>query len=726
VSTRRDSRLPPALETGSTGSLRALFHPRSVAVVGASREPGSVGFRILDALVSARFRGPVYPVNPKADYVGSIHAYPSLEAIGRPVDLAVIAVPAAVVPAAVADCGRAGVRAVIVITAGFAETGGDGVERQRELSELVADMGMRMVGPNCLGVLHTHPDVRLNASFAPRMPPRGTVGLCSQSGALGVAIIALTRRLGLGLSSFVSVGNKGDLSANHMLEWWDQDESTEVLLFYLESFGDPRHFAPVARRVGRRKPIVMVKAGRTEAGGRAASSHTAALAAAETAVEAFFRQTGILRAETLEEMFGLARALTQQPLPRGRRVAVVTNAGGPGILCVDALERSGLEVPSLSATTRATLDAFLPSAASSGNPVDMIASAGPREFRAAIEVLLRAEEIDALVVLYTPAGMFVTESVAESVIAGVTAARRAGIAEKPVFVSVVGDEEETYAIEGEGETLPAYRFPEEIGRVLGKIADYADWRASDPGVFPTYADQRLDEARDTVNRALEDRGTGWLSLEASRRVLNAAGLTVAAGGVATSPQEAATIADRVGFPVAVKLSSVELVHKTEIGGVVLDLRDAEAVASAYRSMQARLAAMGRAEAMDGALVQPMLEGAVEIMIGVHHDPVFGPLIAFGLGGIHVEILRDVAFRVAPLSDRDAAAMVREIRGFRLLEGYRGHAAADIPALEEALLRVSRLVEAVPAIREIDLNPIFALEPTRGYRVVDARVRVARV
>ncbi|MCA9622864.1 MAG: acetate--CoA ligase family protein, partial [Myxococcales bacterium] len=608
--------------------------------------------------------------------------------------------------------------------AGFAEIGGEGVERQDELLAAVRRAGMRMVGPNCLGLLHTHADVRLNASFAPNMPPRGAVGLCSQSGALGVAIIALARRIDLGMSSFVSVGNKADISAIDLLEWWEQDETTDVLLFYLEAFGDPRHFAPVARRVGRRKPIVMVKAGRTEAGGRAASSHTAALAASETAVEALFRQTGILRAETLEEMFGLARALTQQPLPRGRRVAVVTNAGGPGILCVDALEGAGLEVPRLAPGTRATLNAFLPSAASSANPVDMIASAGPREFRAAVEVLLRAEEVDALVVLYTPAGMFVTESVAESVVAGVTAAREAGIDDKPVFVSVVGDEEETYAIRDDHETLPAYRFPEEIGRVLGKMVEYAEWRRADPGVFVTFGDQSLAEARAIVTGALDERGEGWLSLAEARRTLEAAGLTVAPGGVATSAKEAAAIAKEVGFPVAVKLASLQLVHKTEIGGVVLGLQDAEAVEAAYRGIEERLAGMGRADAMDGALVQPMLEGAAEVMIGVNQDPVFGPLIAFGLGGIHVEVLRDVAFRVAPLSDRDASAMVSEIRGHQLLQGYRGHAAADIAALEEALLRMSRLVEAVPEIREIDLNPIFALEPGHGYRIVDARIRVA--
>jgi len=454
--------------TFTTASLRPLFFPRSVAVVGASRDPKSVGFRLLESLVRHRFNGPVYPVNPKAQHVLSIRAYPSLESIGEPIDLAILAVPARVIPKVVESCAAVGVRALIVISAGFAEIGEEGRQRQQELLELVHARGMRMVGPNCLGVVHPHPDVRLNASFSRIAPEHGSVALCSQSGALGVAIIALTRRLDLGLSSFVSVGNKADITGNDLLEYWEEDSDTDVILFYLESFGAPRRFARLARRVGRAKPIVVVKAGRSQAGSRAASSHTAALTAADTAVDALFSQTGVIRAGTLEEMFGIARLLTDQPLPTGRRVAVVTNSGGPAILCADALDASGMRVEPLAQSTRDALATLLPAEASTGNPIDMIASAGPETYLSIIEIVLAADEVDALVVIYTPVGMFDTAEVGRAVIAGVEAARLHGGACKPVLASIVGDDVSTFVLQSSGgERIPVYPFPEALGRCLG-------------------------------------------------------------------------------------------------------------------------------------------------------------------------------------------------------------------------------------------------------------------
>jgi acetyl coenzyme A synthetase (ADP forming)-like protein len=727
ISTRPDTgdeavRRGLSARTFTAASLRPLFFPRSIAVVGASRNPDSVGYRLLESLVKHCFNGPIFPVNPKANHVFSIRAYPSLEAIGETVDLAILVVPARIIPRAVKECAKVGVRALIVISAGFAEIGGEGRARQNELLELVRSRGMRMVGPNCLGVVHPHPDVHLNASFSRIAPAHGSVALCSQSGALGVAIIALTRRLGLGLSSFVSVGNKADISGNDLLEYWEEDSTTRVILFYLESFGNPRRFARIARRIGRSKPIVMVKAGRTAAGSRAASSHTAALTAADTTVDALFSQTGTIRADTLEEMFDIARALTDQPLPRDRRVAVVTNAGGPAILCTDALEASGLRVEPLSDATQKLLEGLLPAEASTANPVDMIASAGPETYRKVVEIVLAAEEIDAMVVIYTPVGMFDTNEVGQAVSDAVEAARLHGGAGKPVMASIVGDEISTFVLEAEGgERIPVYPFPEAIGRFLGKVAQYSEWRTADPGLFPEFADQQLDQARDICRKALAERGPGWLSVDEARHVLEAAGMMVGAGGVAATSEQAVEIADAVGYPVAVKLASLEIVHKTEIGGVVLDLQSADQVRDAFMGIRDRLEAEGSVNAMQGVLVQPMLAGASEVMIGVNDDPGFGPVIAFGLGGVHVEILRDVAFRVSPLTDLDARSMIREVRGFVLLEGYRGHPPADVDALEEALLRISRLVEAVPEIGEIDLNPIFALAPGDGYRIIDARI-----
>ncbi|MCS6852973.1 MAG: GNAT family N-acetyltransferase [Gemmataceae bacterium] len=707
----------------TAASLRPFFLPRGVAVVGASRDPASIGYRIVEALHSAGFVGSVYPVNPKANTVGPFRAYPSVRELPEPVDLAVVAVPRSVVPEVVDECAARGVRALVVITAGYAEVGPEGRALQEQLARQVRAHGMRLIGPNCMGLLNADPAVRLNASFSPVFPPPGRIAMSSQSGALGLAILAAARNYGLGISTFVSVGNKADVSGNDLLQYWEEDPQTDVILLYLESFGNPRRFARIARRVGRRKPIVVLKSGRTQAGGRAAGSHTAALAASDTAVEALFHQTGVLRADTLEEMFDLALALGSQPLPRGRRVGIVTNAGGPGILCADACEAGGLVLPELSAALRASLAEHLPGSASLANPVDMIASATPEQYRQTVAAVLGSGEVDALIVIYIPVGLVQTEAVARAIQEGVVAARSARGAGCPVLACWM----DAQAIRGQldlgSEHIPAYAFPEAAARALAKAAAYAEWRSQPPGMVPEFADLDIQAARTVCDQALRQGGSGWLGAEEVRRVLSSFRLPVLPGGVARSADEAAEWAHSLGFPVAVKLASRSLVHKTEVGGVHLHLADAEAVRRAFRQIQERLAAAEKLDQMDGVLVQPMVAGGAEVMVGVIQDPLFGPLVAFGLGGIHVEILADVCFRVTPLTDRDAAEMVRSIRGARLLEGYRGHPPADRDALEEVLLRVSRLVEEIPLIQELDLNPIIALPPGQGCRIVDARIRL---
>jgi acetate---CoA ligase (ADP-forming) len=718
----------PAIRRGIRGrtftaaSLRPLFEPASVAVVGASRNPSSLGYRLLSNLVQGGFNGPVYPVNPHASHVLSIRAYPSLEAVGEPVDLAVVVVPAAAVPEVVESCAVVGVKAVVVVSAGYAEVGGEGAERQRLLLEQVRAHGLRMVGPNCMGILHLDTEVRLNASLAGLVPDRGAVALGSHSGALGVAILALARRIGLGLSSFVSLGNRADVSGNDLLEFWESDPSTRVILFYLESFGSPRRFARIARRVGRSKPIMTVKAGWVAPTSVAGRSHAASLVTPAAAVEALLAQTGVIRADTLEEMFGIARLLAEQPLPRGRRVAVLTNASAPATLCVDALTSAGLELTPLRPASRAVM----PPTALEGNPVDIGTGATADSYRQAVEALLAAEEVDALVVLHVPVGVASPEDVGRGVAAGVDSARVAGTGVgKPVVASIVGDEAVNFALHAPGgEKIPLYAFPEAIGRYLGKVTAYAEWRSSDPGVFPEFDDQRLADARDLCRRRLSEHEAGWMPVDEVRAVLEAAGLEMADSGGAASAEAAVRVANRVGYPVVVKLASPEIVNRAELGGVALGLEGPGAVRAAFAAMRARLEADGRGAVMTGVLVQPMLSGAAEVMMGVREDETFGPVVGFGLGGVHVETLGDVAFRVSPLTDLDARAMVREIRGFPLLEGYRGHPRADLEALEEALLRLSRLVEAVPEVAELDLNPVFALAPGSGYRIVGARIRVA--
>ena len=716
-------------------SLRSFFRPESVAVVGASRDPEALGHRILKGLLRSGFRGPVYPVNPEARQVASVRAYPSVGKIGGPVELAVIAVPAAKVLQVAEECGEAGVKALVVVSAGFAETGEKGRERQGELVRIAGKSGMRILGPNCLGVLHTHPDVKLNASFAPILPAFGCVSLCSQSGALGIAVLSLARELRLGLGSFASVGNKADVTGADLLEYWgEHDAESEVLLFYLESFEDPQRFGRLARRISGWKPVVVVKAGRTEAGERAAGSHTAAVSGEEKAVEAFFRQTGVIRAKSLQDMFGMARAVAEQPLPRGRRFAVVTNAGGPGILCADGLEAAGLSVPPLEEETRKRLREILPDEASTVNPVDMIASAGAEEYRETVRTVMGAEEVDAVVAIHTPVGVVEPEKVEQAILDAVAEARSRDEpwAHKPVYASVVGGEEQVYLLcEGEddrcpGLAVPAFPFPEEIGRVAGPLVDYWEWRERDGDEFPDFDDQDLEGVREICRSALEERGEGWLGVAEAREVLRLSGVPVARGGVATDPDEAVSLAREVGFPVAVKLASAGVTHKTELDAVKLEIEDEDGVREAYRDIRETLEEEDLAGEMEGVLVQPHLCCAAEVFMGMSRDPVFGPVLAFGLGGVHVEILRDVAFGVVPLCRRDAREMIQTIRGYRLLEGYRGHPPGDVEALQEALLRLSALCEEVDELEGLDLNPVFAREPGEGCRTVDARIRVREV
>jgi acyl-CoA synthetase (NDP forming) len=580
---------------------------------------------------------------------------------------------------------------------------------------------MRMVGPNCMGLLNLDPEVRLSATFASVTPPPGGVAMSSQSGALGLAVLAAAERLGIGFSSFVSVGNKADVSGNDLLQYWEDDPHTRVILLYVESFGNPRRFARIARRVGQRKPIIAVKSGRTHAGTRAAGSHTAALASNDRAVDALFRQTGVIRADTMEEMFDLALLLSAQPLPRGPRVAILTNAGGPAILCADALEARGLEVVELGPVVREALLSFLPPEASVGNPVDMIASATPEGYERAAKLLLESEEVDALVAIYAP----IEAADLAPVEAALQRAIRGAAQEKPVLTVLMGDEGRGVT-RGMRDGVPSYAFPEAAARVLATAQGYAAWKARPQGNPVTSAGLEHEAARAICKGALEARGSGWLSHEEVVGVLRAAGLPEPLGAIAHSADEAAEHAAAIDGPVALKLLSRTLVHKTDVGGVLLDLENERDVRAAFAQMHDRLAADGHADAIEGILVQPMVSGGVEVMAGMTVDPVFGPIVAFGLGGILVEVLEDVAFRLTPLSREDAQEMLTSIRGRALLDGFRGSPAVDKDALVEILLRISQLSDRIPEIDDLDLNPIFIGGAGEGARVVDVRIHVAPV
>jgi acetyl coenzyme A synthetase (ADP forming)-like protein len=710
----------------TAASLDPLFAPRAVALIGASRDPRSIGGRIMTALTTAGFTGAIYPVNLDGIPVKNRPSYRSARDLPPGVDLAIVAVPVRAVSGVVDDCAAAGVRALIVVTAGFAEVGGEGRALQQQLVDKVRGCGMRMVGPNCMGLLNTDPGVLLNASFSPLFPPAGHIALSSQSGALGLAILGLAAARGAGLSQFVSVGNKADVSGNDLLEYWESDSRTRVVLLYLESFGNPRRFARLARRITRSKPIVVVKAGRTHAGSRAAGSHTAALAANDTAVDALFHQSGVIRAGTIDEMFDIAMCLDTQPLPHGARVAIVTNAGGPGILAADACVAAGLTVAEFSPATCASLSAFLPSTASVANPVDMVASAGPDEYRQAIEVAATAEDADALIVIFTPVDADRSEEILAAIRHGIQAARGHDTDAKPILACVMTDGRPPTPLQAGQEIVPTYAFPENAARALAKIVAYAKWRAQPPGLSWAFDDVDAAEARSICRRALARHGDGWLTTEDTYAVLRAFGLPMAAGVVARTADEAAEQAARLGFPVAAKLASRRTLHKSDIGAVRLNLQTADDVRAAFQAIQACAAVpVVGGDDGDGVLIQPMVTDAVETIVGVANDPLFGPLVGFGPGGTQVELLADMRFRIAPLTDKDADELVHEGRVARALRGYRGHSPGDIEAVKDVVLRASRLAETLPEIVELDLNPVMARAPGRGCCIVDARIRVAR-
>jgi len=702
----------------AVNALKLFFEPRAVAVIGASRHRGTIGGEIFHNLLSYGFKGPVYPVNPTATSIENVAAYASIEDVPGPVDLAVIVVPAAKVVEVASGCARKGVKALVVISAGFSEVGPEGKARQAELMSVCRGAGMRLIGPNCMGIANTNPDVLLDATFAPGTPPRGRVGFSSQSGALGLAIMEFANSLNLGISTFVSVGNKADISGNDLLRYWESDDDTDVILLYLESFGNPKKFSEIARRVGRRKPIAVVKSGRSTAGARATSSHTGALiAASDVTVDALFRQAGVVRTDTLAELFDVASLLANQPLPKGSRVGIITNAGGPAILCADACEARGLEVPVLSESSKTRLRAFLPAGASVGNPVDMIASAPAEHYRQAIEIVGNDENIDSLIVIFTPPLVTRAGDVAKKIVEAVQHIDSA----KPVLSVFLSAHPPPPELRSGKASIPSYSFPETAAIALARAARYRQWRERHETYPAKFADIRTDEAAAVVASALA-RGEGWLLPDEVAKLCSCYGLPLIEQRVVVNAEAAAEAAEQIGGEIALKIIAPGVVHKTEAGGVRLHLSGAEAVRAAAREMSERLVAQGHAPS--GFVVQRMAQRGIEMLVGVVHDPQFGPVVACGAGGVQVELLRDVSVRLTPLSIEDASEMIQELKTYPLLTGFRGSAAADLGALKEGLLRVSAMVEDLPQIAELDCNP-FVVHET-GAAILDARIRVAAV
>jgi acetyl coenzyme A synthetase (ADP forming)-like protein len=676
-------------------SLRPFFEPASVAVIGASRRRGSIGGELFRNVLEADFVGAAYPVNRGGEPVAGVRGNGSITEIPDPVELAVVCLPGPQVIEATRQALEKGVRAICVISSGFAETGAEGIERQEELLALVRAHGARLLGPNCLGIASSKP--RLNATFAPRALPSGRIGFSSQSGALGLALLeqGATR---LGFSAFVSIGNKADVSSNDLLEWWEDDPETDVVLLYLESFGNPRKFARVSRRLARKKPILAMKGGATAAGAKAASSHTAALAGSEAAVDALFHQAGVLRARTLEELVDVAGLLSSQPLPRGRRVGVLTNAGGLGILCADACEAAGLELPEPAEETQAKLREILPVDASVANPVDMLGSATGATYEQAVPLLLDDPRIDALIALFVPPVVAGADEVAHSICLAAGAAE----SDKPVLAAVMSAE--GTPIELLESDLASFAYPESAARALGLVAERAAWLRRPAGTVP-----QLDGIdREAAKAVVEAAGADWLPPAQTRALLGAYGIPLVPEHTAASADEAVAAANEIEYPVVVKTAAPGA-HKTETGGIALDLHDDAQVREAVERIGAPV------------IVQRYLKGGTELLAGVVQDAVFGPLVAFGPGGVFAELIGDAAFRIAPLTDVDAEELVTGGKAGRLVAGFRGAPPADGAALTDLVHRLGRLAEDVPDVSELDLNPVIA--GPDGCVAVDARVRV---
>ncbi|MFQ5607647.1 MAG: acetate--CoA ligase family protein, partial [Candidatus Zixiibacteriota bacterium] len=678
----------------------------------ASATSRTIGRQILHNIVSHEFRGKVFPVNPKADVINSIKAYPSVLEIPDEVDLAMIVVPRHRVPKVTEECGQKGVKGLVVISAGFKEAGGVGAKLEKQTLEIARNYGMRMVGPNCFGIVNTEPAVRMNATFGKTNPGRGNIAFVTQSGALGEAIMVHAQELNVGFSMIASVGNKADISSNDLLEYWSEDPCTEIILMYIENFGNPQKFIKIAGELARHKPIVAVKSGRTKQGARAASSHTGALAGLDVGVDAFFEQTGVIRVDTVEQLFDVAASLSNQPVPKGRRVAIATNAGGPAILAVDALVSQGVRTPRLSEKTAKKLSAALPKDANISNPLDLIAGAGPAEFKKALRILKSDRNYDAIVPIFVPPITVSPAEVSRAIVTGVSGSKKPTLA---CFMGVRSDSSGVKILKENN--IPVYEFPEAIGKTLERLAWYHEWTQKPCGTMPAY---KVDSARveSIVNRARKTKRGEIVGKEALG-ILGAYGIPISGYCAAGSAEEAIEVAERMGYPLVMKINTPMILHKTEVGGVKVDLRTSKEVRVAFEKMRARVKKSGAKGAFSVAL-QKLIKGGVETVIGMTVDPTYGPLIMFGLGGVFVEVMKDVSFRVCPVSDVTAEEMVKSIKSYPMLAGFRGAKPVNLQALIDSILRLSQLAEDFNCFTEIDINPFIVTSREGESLAVDAR------
>ncbi len=695
--------------------LKPFFQPDSVAVIGASSNPSKLGHAVLKNLVDGGYaqRGMVYPINPGANSILGHKAYPSVLDVPAAIDLVVIVIPYPQVPDALRECGQKGIPAAIVISAGFREAGMEGFERERELIQIAKEYNLRLIGPNCLGVIDTF--TPLNASFSAGTPPSGPMAFMSQSGALGTAVLDIALAGRLGLSKFVSLGNKADVSEIDLLQAWKDDEHTRVILIYTEGMPNGEEFIRVARQITPKKPVIAIKSGVTQSGSRAVSSHTGSLAGSEQAYQAAFNQAGILRAESMQALFDMALAIGYQPELRGNRIAIITNAGGPGILATDALERAGLSMARFEIETIHALEQYLPDAASAANPVDVLGDARADRYQFAMEKVIADPNTDGLMIVLTPQAMTDIEATAEAIGA------LADATDKPILACFMGEARVDKGIEILNRFgVPNYPFPERAADAFRAMAKYQEIKSRQTSqTQPIEADIKLVQS--VINRVRSEKRTTIGDSEA-RDILQAYGLHIPRSEIASSPERAIEIASQIGYPVVLKIASPDILHKTDVGGVKVGLQNAEAVRDAFELMVYRAQRYIPEARIWGCLVQEMAPaGGLEVLVGMNRDPQFGPLVTFGLGGIYVEILKDVTFRIAPFSREEAEAMIGEIRAHALLDGVRGKPPMDKEAILDTIMRIGQLVQDFPEIAELDINPLMVYPHGQGAIAIDMRL-----
>ena len=697
-------------------SLDKIMRPQSIAVIGASTKAHTIGSDIMKRLQEYHFPGKIYPVNPKGGVIEGLPAVKSVLEIEEPVDMAIVVVNARFVLDTIDQCHEKGIKGLVVISAGFKESGEEGAKLEKALLEKVRAYGMRCVGPNCLGVVNTSPDVSMDGCFAESLPVRGDIGFVSQSGALGGGILNILKDLNIGFAQFISIGNQADVNAEDAIEYWENQDDVHQILLYMESIQNPANFRKLATRVTRRKPIIALKAGRSAAGASAASSHTGSLAGSDKAAEALLRQSGVIREYSLKQLFSTAKVFRNCPIPQGDRICIITNSGGPGIMATDVIADYGMQMAQLSDETKAKLRSFLPAAASVKNPVDMIASAPLEHYQQTLTTVLADPGVDMVISIYLPFLGLRDIDVAKAIMQ-----IKAEHPEKPVVGVFMTKNEFFSQIADMDVNIPFFQFAEEAVDGLARLNAQRKWLARPEGKIASYP---VDRSRvEALFAAAKSENRAELTTRESLDVLDAYGVRVCKAGFAKTEDEAVAIADSIGYPVVMKMTSKTTSHKTDVGGVRVNLGSAEELRANYRDLVEKLREKGLLEGLEGVIVQEMVKSSRELVCGVATDPQYGPMVMFGLGGVFVEVMKDVAFNLAPLTDQDAHDMVRSVKAFKLLEGARGTKPADIAKVEEILMRLSQLVTDYPQVVELDINPLMISDKTGEAIAVDGRIKI---